>query len=301
MVRGVFVNRASSHRLSVKVALARYLSEVTPTKRHTTQYREHGRIRTLTQRLGEYSLVALTPEVISGFRDARLGEGKSANTVRLELALLSHLFTIAMREWRLGLTHNPVGLVRKPSGAHRERRLAKTESESLLAECDKHSNPMLGWVVRIALHTGMRLGEIVSLEMDQVDLDRRVLRLTQTKNGTSRTIPITKPALQVFTAALANPVRPKSTRLVFFGRSGKDGKRKPYRFEKIWHDLKIRIKLPDPHFHDLRHEAVSRFVEPGLSDQEVAAISGHKSMQMLKRYTHLRTEDLVVKLDRAMD
>jgi len=104
-----------------------------------------------------------------------------ATLVRLELALLSHLFTIAMREWRLGLTRNPVGLVRKPSGAHRERRLAKTESESLLAECDKHSNPMLGWVVRIALHTGMRLGEIVSLEMDQVDLDRRVLRLTQTR------------------------------------------------------------------------------------------------------------------------
>ncbi len=54
-------------------------------------------------------------------------------------------------------------------------------------------------------------------------------------------------------------------------------------------------------FHDLRHEAISRFVEAGLSDQEVAAISGHKSMQMLKRYTHLRAEDLVVKLDRVFN
>ena len=59
--------------------------------------------------------------------------------------------------------------------------------------------------------------------------------------------------------------------------------------------------MTDLHFHDLRHEAVSRFVEMGLSDQEVAAISGHKSMQMLKRYTHLRAEDLVEKLDRSME
>ncbi len=68
----------------------------------------------------------------------------------------------------------------------------------------------------------------------------------------------------------------------------------------MWNRLKKRIKLADLHFHDLRHEAVSRFVEMGLSDQEVSAISGHKSMQMLKRYTHLRAEDLVERLDRSL-
>ena len=300
MVRGVFVNRASSHRLSVKVALARYCAEVTPTKRNTTQYREKGRIKMLSERLGEYSLVSLTPEIVSAFRDARLGEGKSPNTVRLELAVLSNLFTIAMREWRLGLSHNPVTLVRKPSAPHRERRLAKTEAVILLAECDKHSNRMLGWLVRVALLTGMRLSEIVSLRVDQIDLARRVLRLTQTKNGNSRTVPLTKAASEVFAAALANPLRPKETDLLFFGDPGRTGKRSPYRFEKVWNEMKKRIKLTDLHFHDLRHEAVSRFVEMGLSDQEVAAISGHKSMQMLKRYTHLRAEELVEKLDRSV-
>jgi integrase len=299
MVRGVFVNRASSHRLSVRVALARYGAEVTPTKRNTTQYREKGRIKMLGERLGDYSLVSLTPEIVSAFRDTRLAEGKSANTVRLELAVLSNLFTIAMREWRLGLNHNPVTLVRKPSAPHRERRLAKAEAVMLLAECDKHANPMLGWIVRVALHTGMRLGEIVSLRVDQIDLDRRVLRLTQTKNGTSRTVPLTRAATEVFAAALANPLRPKETDLVF-GEPGRTGKRSPYRFEKVWNGLKKRINLADLHFHDLRHEAVSRFVEMGLSDQEVSAISGHKSMQMLKRYTHLRAEDLVERLDRSM-
>lgn len=299
MVRGVFVNRASSHRLSVKLAPARYMAEVTPTKRITTQYREAGRIKMLVTRLGEYSLVTLTPELVSAFRDTRLGEGKSPNTVRLELAVLSRLFTIARREWRLGLTHNPVTLVRKPTAMHRERRLAKAEAALLLAECDRHSNPMLGWLVRVALHTGMRLGEIVSLRIDQFDLERRVIRLSQTKNGTSRTVPTTKAATQVLTAALANPLRPEDTDLVFSGKPGKTGVHRPYRFEKVWNNLKKRIKIADLRFHDLRHEAVSRFVEMGLSDQEVAAISGHKSMQMLKRYTHLRAEDLVEKLDRS--
>ena len=75
--------------------------------------------------------------------------------------------------------------------------------------------------------------------------------------------------------------------------------RRGYEFNANWRRLLERAHIKDFHFHDLRHEAVSRLVEMGLSDQEVAAISGHKSMQMLRRYTHLRTEDLVEKLDQA--
>lgn len=97
-----------------------------------------------------------------------------------------------------------------------------------------------------------------------------------------------------------NPIRPIDTDLVFFGEPGRDGRRGPYVFQKLWARITANIGLADLHFHDLRHEAVSRLVEAGLSDQEVAAISGHKSMQMLKRYTHLRAEDLVTKLDRAL-
>ncbi|MOA04465.1 Tyrosine recombinase XerC [compost metagenome] len=84
---------------------------------------------------------------------------------------------------------------------------------------------------------------------------------------------------------------------MFFGEPGKDHKRRPYAFTKTWGLIKKRLGLADLRFHDLRHEAVSRLVEGGLSDQEVSAISGHKSMQMLRRYTHLRAEDLVGRLD----
>lgn len=84
---------------------------------------------------------------------------------------------------------------------------------------------------------------------------------------------------------------------MFFGEPGKDGKRGPYAFTKVWNDTKLALGMADLRFHDRRHEAVIRLVEAGFSDQEVSAISGHKSMQMLKRYTHLRAEDLVGRLD----
>ena len=192
MVRGVFVDRASSHRYTLNAALDRYLAEVTPTKKPSTIRTEQGRAKILKKHLGKYSLTALTPERIGAYRDQRTHEGKSASSVRLELALLSHLYTTAIREWRLGLVGNPVSMVRKPTPAPgRNRRLKPTEEKRLLKACGAQSNPMLGWIVRLAIYTGMRQGEIESLTRDQVDLKRRVIKLTETKNGSARTVPLT--------------------------------------------------------------------------------------------------------------
>ena len=130
-------------------------------------------------------------------------------------------------------------------------------------------------------------------------MDRRVVRILETKNGEVRTVPLSREATRILREAVAHPIRPADTDLVFWGE-GYDsvtGERKPYDFTEAWEVARRRALLEDLRFHDLRHEAVSRLVEGGLSDQEVASISGHKSMQMLRRYTHLRAEDLVARLD----
>lgn len=310
MVRGLFVQRGPSERLTFEKAMARYLADVTPTKRPETQSREIKRAPPLVKFFGKYSLAGITADQVAQFRDLRLSGqdrknadgdpvARAANTVRLELALLGHLFTVAVKEWGLGLTHNPVSNVRKPApGPGRNRRLEANEEATLFAAVDKHSNPMLGWIVRVAIATGMRSSEITSLRRTQVDLSRRVVRLLDTKNTQPRTVPLSLTATELFQQALAHPVRPIDTDLIFFGEPGRDGQRRPYNFNKVWRDTKRAAGCADFRFHDLRHEAVSRFVEGGLSDQEVSAISGHKSMQMLKRYTHLRAEDLVAKLDK---
>jgi len=307
MVRGVYIDRADASQLLLKTGLDRYLLEVSSTKKSSTHVAEKHKAKALKAALGDYSLAALNPKLIAQYRDDRLAAGKSANTVRLELSLLSHLFTIAIKEWRLGLIYNPVMNIRKPPpGQGRNRRLTPNEEKTLLKACDTYSNPMLGWIVRTALHTGMRAGEITSLRLDQVDIARRVVRLTDTKNGSARTVPLTREAEKVLSMALSNPSLPDETDedaytdLIFCGEPGRDGQRRAYEFRMAWKKIIKDTKITNLRFHDLRHEAVSRLVEAGLGDQEVASISGHKSMQMLKRYTHLRAEDLVERLDQLM-
>lgn len=309
MVRGVYVHRAPAEKMTVEAALKRYLAEVSPTKRPLSQLSDKRHSKPLVKQLGKYSFAALTPEIIADYRDMRLaGEDRkdkdgnpvprANDTVRLDLALLGHVFTVATKEWGIALPWNPVRNIRRPTpGPGRNRRLTGGEQTRLLAAVDKHSNPFLGYIVRIALLTGMRASEIATLQCEQVDLKRRIVRLLETKNTLPRTVPLSKEAVGVFRDALNHPVRPKDTDLIFYGEPGRDKKRHPYNFNKVWLDIKRGQGIADFRFHDLRHEAVSRFVEAGLSDQEVAAISGHKSMQMLKRYTHLRAEDLVERLD----
>jgi integrase len=212
------------------------------------------------------------------------------------------MFTIAIKEWGVGLPANPVTNIRRPApGPGRNRRLTPQEEAKLLAAVDAYSNPMMSWIVRIALETGMRFSEIVTLRRMQVDLNRKIVRLLHTKNTQLRTVPLSNAAAELFRAALNNPVWPIDTDLIFFGEPGRDGKRRPYAPNRMWQKIKRDHGIVDLHFHDLRHEAVSRFVEAGFSDQEVSAISGHKSMQMLKRYTHLRVEDLVARVNEASE
>ena len=142
----------------------------------------------------------------------------------------------------------------------------------------------------------MRHGEIISLKRNQVNLERSTVFLPDTKNNEVRTVPLTNKAKEVFRQVMEHPVRPIDSDLLFFGEPGRDGKRRPYTINRMWAEALQRAEIENLRFHDLRHEATSRFVEAGLSDQEVASITGHKSMQMLKRYTHLRSEELVEKI-----
>ena len=312
VLRGIHLRPFAPDRTLFSEALDRYLQEVTTRKKPRTQATERKRIRPLHAYFGRYMLSAITPDMVARYRDRRLSKpfqlrGREPRlpkpaTVRLDLNLLSHLFTVAIREWRLGLVSNPVKNVQLPaSSPGRERRLEPDEETRLFAALARHRNPMLGWIVRVAIETGMRAGEISGLRLRQVDLLRRTVTLDQTKNGYARTVPLTRAATQAIESTIALPSRPKGCDLVFFGHIDRQGRCGPYRFYIPWWKLKSRLGLHDLRFHDLRHEAVSRFVEAGLSDQQVAAISGHRSMQMLKRYTHLRTEELVPLLDCSTD
>ena len=153
MVRGVFIQRAPSERMTFEKAMERYLKDVTPLKRPSTQYAERMRSTPLLAFFGKYSIAAISSDLIATYRDTRLAgddrrnkkgepdpKPRSSNTVRLEIALLGHLFTIAMKEWGLGLPSNPVSNIRRPApGPGRDRRLSADEEKTLMDAVDKLS------------------------------------------------------------------------------------------------------------------------------------------------------------------
>jgi len=134
----------------------------------------------------------------------------------------------------------------------------------------------------IAIQTGMRRGELLKIKWQDLDLEERTLQLYDTKNGEDRKVPLTTAAASILAkwSSSSERIFPVTSVAV----------------RQAWDRLVKRAGITNLHFHDLRHEGISRFFEMGLSVPEVALISGHKDPRMLFRYTHLRAEDIVRKL-----
>lgn len=271
-------------RLTVRDILERYRDTVVPQKR--------GRdIETiiinafLRQRLAARSLASIGPSDFASYRDARLKVVKPA-TINRELGVIQHAFDIARKEWDVPLRENPLKLIRKPRlGPGRKRRLQDGEEERLIGATAKGRNKLILPLVLFALETAMRRGEMLGAKWDDLSREERTLHIPQTKNGHARTIPLTSGALAVLDGLKAV--------------TGDGANVFPLTIESVklaWRRLVIRAEIEDLHLHDLRHEAISRFFEKGLSVPEVALISGHRDPRMLFRYTHLRAEDVVAKL-----
>ncbi|BCA80300.1 site-specific integrase [Desulfuromonas sp. AOP6] len=278
MDRGIFVSQAEAERTTLADALDRYRREITPGKKGGKQ--ENSRINILSKTsLAPRFLATIKGSDIAKYRDERLLE-RSPITVNNELILLSHLFTVARKEWGLEGLRNPVSDIRKPKQpAGRERRLLPGEEEQLLKSAPVKLRP----IIVLALETAMRLGELTELNWNNVDLTRKIAHLTETKNGSARTVPLSSRAILELKAI------PRRLDGKVFGYSSNTS-------SKAFAALVKNLKLEDLRFHDLRHEATSRLFEKGLNPMEVASITGHKTLQMLQRYTHLRAEDLAVKL-----
>lgn len=248
----------------------------------------------LDEALGDYSLAALDQKLIAGYRDTRLKGNKerpavSESTVRKEIYMLSKVLDFAQNEKDITLPRgNLVERIRKPAESKgRERRLSADEWQAFEKECKASRNSWLWPVVQLAVETAMRQGELLTLTWSQVDRKNRLAMLDdpeKIKNGEPRAVPLSPAALTVFEAlprsvsGLVLPVRRMTLYSAFSAACA-------------------RARIENFTFHDLRHEALSRLAERGdFNVLELAAVSGHKTLQMLKRYTHLQATKLADKL-----
>lgn len=270
--------------LTLADVLDRYHREVSPTKK--SAHIERYRIGLISRdELGRRPIGDIRPGDIAGYRDRRLSK-VSTETVRQDLVLIRQVIEVARLEWGFPLSRNPVDEVRKPKPAKaRTRRLREGEVKALEHALIKTRNSVMRDLVRFAIASGMRRGEMLRIEWAHVDWKPHVLYIPETKNGHARTIPLSDSALGVLKRRLEAtdgegrvfPISPNAVRLA-------------------WEHIRERAGLEELRFHDLRREAISRFFEIGLSVPEVALISGHRDIRQLSRYSAFEASRVAKKL-----
>lgn len=313
MDRGIFVDREEAETTTLRTALERYQREVTPQKKGADQ--EKYRIKALlASPLSSKTLAGIKGSDLAAYRDSEAARGLAASTVMKSLALLSHLFETARKEWSIEVD-NPVKKIAKPKIQNaRTRRLEADEWRYLCAALDDpgdatkadagdRRNEQTPKITRWAVETAMRQGEILALDWQHVDLQKRTAHLPDTKNGTSRTVPLSSAAVALLTPGegVARLRRGKvfpttaSALKQSFSRAVARGRRLYLAECKKAGIEPENSFLVDLTFHDLRHEATSRLAEK-LQMHELMRVTGHKDTRMLARYYHPRAEDLAKKL-----
>lgn len=297
--RGSFVCPTKDDQTTLLDVLQRYQRDITPKKKGAKP--EEYRLDVLMRSsLAKMRITAIRSTDIARYRDSRKA---AANTIKNELNTLSAVFEICRLEWDINVSNPVRGLRRPKAPGGRDRRLYPGEEDLLLAACRRSRAWYLTTAVILAVETGMRLGELSTLLWPNIDLDRQILHLPDTKNGTSRSVPLSTrgvEALKTLTRGFNGAVFPVHVDTIKQSfRSAVARGRKVY--VKQQREAGRSPDNPYPmfsnlRFHDLRHEACSRLFELGLNPMEVATISGHKTLAMLKRYTHLRAEDLARRL-----
>lgn len=281
MKMGSYVDRSGAESMSLHAALQRYIYEHTPRLKHPKQ--ERNRAKAIQKRdLANLSLAAIKPKDIADYiRTREVGDKVSANTIRLDLTVISRTYLAAIQEWGMDYLANPVKLSRKPKLPQgRTRRLSPKEEKKILSKALPRFKP----VIEFALETAMRRSEISNLDWKNIDLKGKTLFLETTKNTEPRTVPLSPKAIEILKGLPQNI-------------SGSVFAYRPDSISQAFAAAAQKAKLEDLRFHDLRHEATSRLFEnTDLDVMEIRMVTGHKTMQMLARYAHLRADRLAERL-----
>lgn len=334
MTRGVWVSRGEAESTTLDEALKRYELEITPGKKTANGEKSFIRILRATS-LAKRSLASIRSTDVAQLRDAWLKDGYAPATVVRRLALLSHVFSIARKEWGMESLSNPIEVVRKPQlNDARTRRIAdaapgdetandgeaqsqrNTQDGELERIIAASGSALLPAVISLAVETAMRRSEIISLRWEHIDLKRRVAHLPATKNGSARDVPLSSRAVAVIQGLKdaarksdpggdADETETADLGQVFAIRIDavtRAFERAVTRARKVYLvEVKNSGLLPDNRFltdlrfHDLRHEATTRLASI-FPMHELAKITGHKDPRMLMRYYHPKAEDLAKKL-----
>ncbi|MHB9435694.1 MULTISPECIES: site-specific integrase [unclassified Mesorhizobium] len=275
-------DRKALKAMTLAALVTRYRDEVVPKKRGSV-VETILLNRFLRYPICQKTLNDLTTADFAAYRDQRLKEPKhrsdkpvTPKSLKRELSPLSHMFRHAVVEWEIPVRNPLDGLKLKVIDNKRERRLQSGELERLLDATTKGRNKLVAPIILFAIETAMRRGEILSIQFRHVDFERLSLVIPESKSGYSRVIPLTPRAIAILKAVRSEDAKPADFAFPVT----------PVAMRLQWDRLTARAKVDGLNFHDLRHEAISRLFELGLTVPEVASISGHRTLAQLMRYSH---------------
>jgi integrase/recombinase XerD len=259
-----------------------YRQQHLPVLKPRTRSNYLGHIKALTAQFGDRYIDEIRKADVAAFVAQQRRLGLKPCTVRRYLATLSSLYTFAERSgW---IAQNLLARFDKrslPEATPRTRFLTKAEYRLLLAAADRHLRP----IIEMAVATGLRSEELLTLKWSQVDLDRREVRLEETKSKRPRIVPLTDRAVAIFVATRHLGHGP------FVFTNPATGR--PYRnLRGSFHAACRRAGITDFRFHDLRHTFASWAVQNGMDLYRLSRILGHSTLQMTTRYAHLATDQL---------
>lgn len=280
MLEGRHLKTADAARRTVADLIDRYTKEILPHKASRTAKYQGQQLSWWRGQLGYLFLSDLTPDHIAE-QIVTLSQGRGNATIRRYLSVLGHALNIAVKRWQW-IAENPMRRITKPPEPRgRVRFLSEDERERLLQACQESRSPYLYTVVVLALSTGARKMELLSLVWSQIDIQRGIIHLHETKNRERRTLQITGHALDLMRQH--TKMKQADTALVFPGRRGN----KPIYIRDAFEAAVKRAVIEDFVWHDLRHSAASYLAMNGASLAEIAEILGHKSLEVTRRYAHL--------------
>ena len=277
MERGLFEDTSKAKTILFSTVLDKYYASCVARNLKALRFiKAHSNI--IKDSLAQLRLIDLDSERLASYRNQRLTSVSPATT-KLELGIIIRALKFAVSEMGVYLPSFPQ--VKYPTVSNaRHKRASSTEINTIKKNI---SNPEIRIIIDLAVHTAMRRGEILNIQWQHIDWTKNTLLIPETKTGQPRKVPLTAKAITSL-----KQLEVKDLGLVFSIRADS--------VSQAFKRSCAIAQIDNLRFHDLRHEATTRFFELGLNVIEVAAITGHKDLKMLNRYTHLKAEKLGEKL-----
>lgn len=285
IAEGKWFERLPGEEKTFREMMEKYMTEHSArNKAPKSHIRDKSLKHHLVEYFGDLSLAEVTPNLISSYKNSRREEGASPRTLNYELALMSHAFNLAIKEWEW-VSDNPVKKISKEKVNNQvERWLTLEEEEKLL----NASPDWLREIISFAVNTGLRQGEILNLQWPQIDFSRRTIIILEQKNQGKDTLPLNKTAQGILREKAKG--RNGETDIVFCNGNGQridDGN-----LRRAFYSAVRKAKIRKLRFHDLRHTFATRLVQAGVDLYMVQKLGRWKNISMIMRYAHHYPESL---------